>query len=176
MPDPILVDTDMLMNTDQTVRYQLLYLLNGGNAHMSFDDAAARLSLDQLNAFPPNVPYRLWHVIEHIRICQWDILEFTRNPAHVSPSFPDGLWPDRGEMADQARWDRVLAEFRADLDALKAMIEDESADLYSDLPHAAGYNILREILVVADHNAYHLGELAVLRQVMAAWPAGRIGV
>lgn len=164
------------MDADAAVRAQLLYLLDGGNAHLSFDEAVEAFPLDQVNAYPPNVPYTAWHVVEHMRICQWDILEYIRNPAHISPAWPEGTWPARDEMAGEAKWAKTLAGFRDDLQALRRMAEDETTDLYTGLPHAPQHNILREILVVADHNAYHIGELAVLRQVMGSWPAGRVGV
>jgi hypothetical protein len=161
------------MNTDQAVRDQLLALLNGGNAHLGFDEAVGGFSLEQLNAFPPEVPYRIWHIVEHLRLSQVDILEYIRDPSYVSPPWPDSFWPQPDETVDQARWEQILAGFRADLDALKAMVTDPATDLYSGLPHAPQHNILREMLIVADHNAYHIGELAVLRQVMGSWPPDR---
>ena len=162
------------MDSENAVRDQLLYLLNGGNAHLSFDEAVERFPLDQINAFPPNVSYTPWHIVEHMRLCQWDILEYIRDPKYVSPPWPEGYWPARDETVDQARWEEILAGFRTDLQALKAMVEDAATNLYSGLSHAPQHNILREILIVADHNAYHIGELAVLRQVMGAWAPGRV--
>lgn len=161
------------MSADQIVREQLLALLRGGNAHLGFDDAVADFPMDQINAEPPNVPYTPWHLLEHLRLAQWDILEFIRNPDHVSPGWPEGYWPARDEQTDQARWQKTIGDFRADLKALQDLVADPQTALYAELPHAPGYNILREILVVADHNAYHIGEFAILRQVMSTWPAGR---
>ena len=163
------------MDCDKAVRDQLLDLLNGGNAHMSFDEAVERFPLDQINLFPSNVSYTPWHIVEHMRRCQWDILEYIRDPNYVSPPWPDEYWPKPDEQADQARWEQTLNDFRADLQAFKRMVTDESTDLYAGLPHAPQHNILREVLVLADHNAYHIGELAVLRQVMGAWPSNRVG-
>lgn len=161
------------MQSDQAVRKQLLFLLDGGGAHMSFDDAVANFPLDQINTYPVNVPYTFWHLLEHLRITQWDILEFVRNPAHISPEWPAGYWPPVDAQAADVQWQQTLDSFRTDLRALRQLIEDPDTDLYRDLPHAAGYNILREILLVADHNAYHVGELAILRQVMGLWPSER---
>lgn len=162
------------MNPDSILREQLLYLLQGGNAHMSFEQAVADFPTDQMNVYPPRVSYTPWHILEHLRITQWDILEFIRNPAHVSPPFPRGYWPAPNAQASIEMWADTIAAFQSDLKALAALVADPTTDLTAELPHARGYTILREILVVADHNAYHIGELAVLRQIMNTWPANRV--
>lgn len=159
------------MSTDKTVREQLLALLRGGNAHMNFGQAVAGFPVEHINTKPPHVPYTPWHLLEHIRIAQWDILEFIRNPDHISPEWPEGYWPPSNEKADQARWQTTINNIHADLKALQELVADPDTDLYAALPHAPGYNILREILVVSDHNAYHVGEFAILRQVMETWPS-----
>jgi hypothetical protein len=158
------------MNPDEILRKHVLALLDGGNAHMTFDDAVADFPMDKINEKPPNVPYTPWHLVEHLRIAQWDILEYARNPDHVSPEWPKGYWPDRGTKADAAAWERSIQQFRDDLAAMKALVKDPATDLYSPIPHGyGGHTILREALLVADHNAYHIGELGILRQVMEAW-------
>lgn len=157
------------MSTDHVLREQLLALLRGGHAHMSFDDAVAQFPIAHINDHPPHVPYTPWHLLEHLRIAQWDILEFIRNPAHVSPPWPEGYWPQREARADAQAWDHTIAAFQADLRALQALVADPATDLAAPLSHAPEYTILREILVVADHNAYHIGEFAILRQVMETW-------
>jgi hypothetical protein len=157
------------MSSDKVMREQLLALLRGGNAHLGFDDAVANFPLEHINTKPPNVAYTPWHLLEHIRIAQWDILEFVRNPAHVSPSWPEGYWPAPGEQADEARWQQTINEFRADLKAIEDLVTDPNTDFFGPIPHAPGYTIFREILLVADHNAYHIGEFAILRQVMDTW-------
>jgi len=162
----------MLPNT--VLREQLLHLLRGGNAHMSFDEAVADFPMRFINARPPNVPYTPWHLIEHLRIAQWDILEFVRNPAHVSPDWPEGHWPPREAQADRQTWDNTIAAFREDLQAVQDMAADPAIDLFAAIPHAPSYTIFREILLVADHNAYHIGEFAILRQVMGTWPKDRL--
>jgi hypothetical protein len=136
---------------------------------MSFDQAVADFPIERINSLPPNVSYTPWHLLEHIRIAQWDILEFTRDPDHVSPRWPEGYWPSPDEQADEVKWETTISDFRADLRALQDMVEDSSTDLYAPLGHATDYTVLREILLVADHNAYHIGEFAVLRQVMDTW-------
>jgi hypothetical protein len=159
------------MQPDQITRTHLLALLRGGNAHMSFDEAIADFPPAHFNTRPPNVLYTPWHILEHIRLAQWDILEFIRNPDHVSPEWPAGYWPHPSAEADQVQWDKTIEQFQADLQVLQALVSDPNIDLYAPIPHAPDYTILREILVVADHNAYHIGEFAILRQVMGTWPA-----
>ena len=157
------------MKSDDIVREQLLALLRGGHAHMSFDQAANDFPLAYVNTRPPDTPYTLWHLLEHMRLAQWDILEFIRNPDHVSPEWPAGYWPDPQAEADASQWEQTIEAFRSDLRTLENMVKNPEVDLYADLPHATGYNILREILLVSDHNAYHIGELGILRQVMGLW-------
>ena len=153
------------------MRAQLVYVLEGRGAHMPLDDAVEDFPLSEINTKPPGVEYSFWHLLEHIRICQWDILEFTRDPEHVSPEFPVGLWPAPNATTGEAGWQATLAAIRSDLAAMIALTRDEALDLTAELPHAPGYTYLREILLVADHNAYHTGEFAILRQALGLWGA-----
>ena len=157
------------MHSDQVVREQLLALLRGGNAHISFEQAIAHFPVEHFNTKPANVSYTPWHILEHIRIAQWDILEFIRNPDHVSPQWPSGYWPHPEETVNQDQWERTISLFLANLGSLRDIVTDSDIDLYAPIPHAPDYTIFREILVVADHNAYHIGEFAILRQVMDTW-------
>lgn len=158
------------MDSDKALRKHLLTLLDGRGAHMSFDDAVADFPPEFINVKPPNVPYTPWHLIEHLRITQWDILEYTRDPEHVSPDWPVGYWPSQDTLADEAAWNDTIRRFRDDLKALKVIVIDANTDLYTPIPHGyGGHTVLREALLVADHNAYHVGELGILRQVMGAW-------
>ncbi len=157
------------MNPDTLLREQLRTLLLGGNAHMTFDEAVADFPRERMNTKPPHVTYTPWHLLEHLRIAQWDILEFIRNPKYVSPPWPEGYWPAQNAQADEAAWAKTIASFRADQRALSEIVTDSSINLSTPIPHGNGQTILREILVVADHNAYHIGEFAVLRQVMQTW-------
>jgi hypothetical protein len=157
------------MDAQKIVRKQLLELLGGGHAHMDFEEAVDRFPMEAINTAPPGSNYTPWRLLEHMRIAQWDILEFTRNPQHVSPPWPAGYWPAEGERADRQKWEHTLQSFRADRAAMQALVEDPQADLLADLPHAPGYSILREALVLADHNAYHMGEFAMMREVMNTW-------
>lgn len=160
------------MKANEVVRRELLALLDGGNAHMSFDEAVADFPPDFINKKPPNTPYSFWHFVEHLRITQWDILEFVRNPRHVSPDYPAGYRPAPESKTDAAGWRKSCDGFRVDIEALREMVRDETLDLLVPIPHAPGYNIFREILLAVDHNAYHIGEIAIMRQIMDIWPAG----
>jgi hypothetical protein len=160
-----------MMNQDQALRDQLLKLLRGGQAHMTFDEAVADFPLDQINRRPLHVPYTPWHLLEHLRITQRDILDFMCDPHYREPNWPDDYWPPQDQDASLADWTTTIDTFRADLAALVAMVDEPATDLYALVPHGQGQTVLREILLVADHNAYHIGEFAILRQIMQTWPA-----
>jgi hypothetical protein len=163
------------MEADKILRDHLLTLLQGRGAHLTFDDAVANFPPDMMNTMPPNVSYTPWHLLEHLRITQWDILEYIRNPRHVSPSWPEGYWPARAAKANPAAWQQTSNTFRNDLQVLQTMVANPQVDLLTPIPHGyGGHTILREVLLVADHNAYHIGELGILRQVMGAWPKNRM--
>ena len=159
------------MDADSILREHLLATLHGGHAYQPFDQTVADFPEAAMNSCPPNVPYTPWHLLEHIRIAQNDILEFTRDPKYVSPEWPKGYWPAADETTDRAGWEKTLQGFRADMADLVAMVKDPAINLTAPIPHAPDYTILREILLVADHNAFHLGEFAILRAVMNSWPA-----
>ena len=160
------------MTDDQRVREQLLALLRGGQAHMGFHQAVADFPPEAMNAYPPDVSYTPWHLLEHLRITQRDILDFIRDPEYESPPWPEGYWPAPDARTDEAGWQETVRRFRQDLEALQAVVADPETDLYATMPQGERYTVLREILVIADHNAYHLGEFGILRQVMGTWPEG----
>lgn len=153
------------------LRQHLIDLLQGGEAYTSFEDIVAQFPAEQMNTPAPHVSYTPWHLLEHLRIAQWDILEFIRNPAHVSAPWPEGYWPSQDARTDEAGWNQTIASFRANHQALQDLVADPTTDLMTPLPHGTGQTVLREILVIADHNAYHIGEFAILRQVMQTWPS-----
>jgi hypothetical protein len=160
----------MNASTDQSLRKHVVALLDGRQAAMTFSDAVASFPMALINTNPPNVPYTPWHLIEHLRITQWDILEYVRDPKHVSPEWPVGYWPARTAQTDPAGWQRTIDQFQADFQAMRAIVLDPKTDLFAPIPHGYnGHTILREALLIADHNAYHVGELGILRQVMNAW-------
>ena len=161
------------MDLQKVLRKELSELLRGGNAHMDFGEIVSDFPLAHINEKVSEVPYSFWQIVEHMRIAQWDILEFLRNPAHISPHYPEGYRPNPDESADRQLWRKTLADFRSDLEALDDMVQNRETDLFAPIPHARDYTVFREILLAADHNAYHLGELAIIRQVMDLWPADR---
>ena len=153
---------------DRALREHLLYLLRGGGAHIKFEEALAGFPPEFFNARAEGVPYTPWQLLEHMRIAQWDILEFSRDASHVSPPWPEGYWPDKSKEATGDDWRRSVEAFRSDLRELEALVEDTSTDLYARIPHGDGQTLLREALLVADHNAYHLGALVTLRRALEA--------
>ncbi len=157
---------------DTALRQHVLYLLGGGGAHLDFDKAVDGLPAGLRGARPPGVPHTPWRLVEHMRICQWDILEFSVNPNHVSPVFPSGYWPAGDAPPDAEAWERSLDQFRSDLNAMQQLVGDGATDLFARIPHGDGQTILREALLVADHNAYHLGQLVLVRRALGAWPEG----
>lgn len=154
---------------DKALRDQLVDLLGGGNAHISFEKAMAGIPERLRGAKPPGAPHSPWQVLEHLRIAQRDILEFSRNPKHVSPDWPSGYWPASEDPPGKQAWNKSIAMFRADLDAMKKLVAKPSTDLYARIPGGEGQTILREALVMADHNSYHLGQLILVRRLLGAW-------
>ncbi len=166
----IVKEDDQAMNADKTIREQLLALLRGGNAHMSFGDAVSGFPLKEMNRRLPNASYTVWHLLEHMRIAQWDIVDFVRNPDHISPEFPGGYWPKEDEMATVSQWKKTIQGFRLDLKSAEKIIRDPKTDFFSPIPHAKDYTVFLEILTLADHNAYHVGEFVTLRRVLNMKP------
>ena len=162
--------TQILPMSDKPLREHVLYLLRGGGAHLNFDQAIEGIPPELRGAKAAGAPHTLWRLLEHLRICQWDILEFSRDPRHISPKFPDGYWPDGDAPPHEAAWDEAVESFRADLQSMINLVANPNTDLFEPIPHGDGQTILREALLVADHNAYHLGQLVLLRRCLGAWP------
>jgi DinB family protein len=144
-------------------------------AHMSLDEAVADFPTAHVNSRPPNVSYSFWHILEHIRIAQWDLLEYVQNARHVSPAWPEGYWPAPDAATDAAGWKRTVSAIKADLRRMDRMLADPDVDIFAPVPFAGGKSVVRCTFVAIDHNAYHLGEFAILRQVMNLWPKNRKG-
>lgn len=161
------------MPDDDILRAELLELIDGEGAHMPFDEAVADFPLDAINRRPPNVAYTPWHLLEHIRIAQVDILDYIRDRAYLPPDWPEEYWPARDATATPEEFARTIEGFRADRAALRDLVADPSTDLLATIPNTPGHTIVREVRLVGDHNAYHLGEFAILRQIMGTWPADR---
>jgi len=156
------------MDKDKAMREHLVYVLGGGGAHADFESVVKDFPAELINERAENIPYTAWQLLEHMRIAQWDILEFSRDPQHVSPPWPEGYWPADDEQADSKAWKKTVAAFRADLKAMQELVEDPSTDLFAPIAHGDGQTILREALLVADHNAYHLGALVMIKRMLGA--------
>ena len=152
------------------LRQQLAELLDGDHAHADFHKAAANWPAHLVGQRPAGAPYTPWQILEHMRIAQWDILNFSLNPQHTSPSWPTGYWPP-SESPAPGEWEKSVAAFEHDLEALRRLALDPKQDLFRPIPHGAGQTLLREIMLAADHNSNHLGQLILLRRLQSAWPS-----
>lgn len=159
------------MNMDE-LRIQLIRLLDGVDARMRFDDAVADFPDDAINGRAPNVEYSPWHLLEHLRLTQADILEYVTSTNYVAKEWPREYWPDFSTSATREQFDTTLAGFRADARALRDLVRDPERDPFAVIPGTPGHTLLRQVRIVGDHNAYHIGEFAILRQVMGTWPPG----
>ena len=151
---------------DKIVREHVLKLLSGGEAHADLDAAVGDWPVQLAGAKIANFPHTAWMLLEHMRIAQWDILEFSRNPKHVSPKWPEGYWPTSEAPATEKAWTTAIAEFKKDMRAMEQLVANIKSDLYAKFPWGDGQTLLREALLVADHNSYHLGQLVMLRKCM----------
>ena len=160
------------MNSDKELRNQLTRMLTVRQAHMDFEDAVAEFPEEYINTRPPNCDYSFWHLLEHMRIAQEDIIEYILADAYQWPNFPDDYWPDKSTGTDLVGWQNTIKQFMFDRQKLVEIINDPTVDLIAPLPNSGDYqhNILREINIIANHNAYHTGELGILRQAMELWP------
>ena len=155
---------------DASLREHLVDLLRGKNAHLDFDRTVRDLPAADRGRRPEGLPHSPWELLEHLRIAQEDILAFSRDPDHASPDWPAGYWPDIPAPPDASAWDRSVAAFRADLAGLEQLVLDPSRDLHAPFPWGDGQTLLREALLVADHNAYHLGQMVDVRRLLGCWP------
>ncbi|MBZ5606760.1 MAG: DinB family protein [Acidobacteriia bacterium] len=157
------------MKESDALRQHLLDLLRSRNAHLDFDAAVANFPSNLRGKKPKGAPHTAWQLVEHLRLGQWDILEFSRNPKHVSPKWPEGYWPKTEKPPSPAAWNNSIRSFRADLIAMAKLVADKKSDLFARIPHGDGQTLLREALLVADHNAYHVGQIVLLRRLLGAW-------
>ncbi len=149
---------------DQALRKHLLYLLRESGAHITFDAVVADWPTQKAGVKVADFPHTAWMLVEHLRIAQWDILEFSRNPKHVSPAWPEGYWPSSEAPPSEQAWKASIAAVKRDLHAMEELVSDPKVDFYAPLPWGDGQTVLREALLIADHNAYHIGQLAMLRK------------
>jgi hypothetical protein len=157
---------------DAAVREQLVARLRGRGAHMPFEEAIKDFPMEQINARFPNGTYGAWALVEHLRRTQADMLDYVTNPHYVHAEWPRDYWPDENETASVEDWAQSVNGFFSDLEAFIAIVEDEETDLYAPIAWASlpeGHNLMRCVLIICDHNAYHIGEFAIMRQVMETW-------
>jgi uncharacterized damage-inducible protein DinB len=157
------------VDSNDALRSLLSKLLGWEDAHISFDAAVEGIPPESRGSRPEGAPHSPWQLLEHVRICQADILEFCRNPKYVELKFED-YWPPTAAPPTGAAWDESVARFRRDRDALKELAADGSVDLFAAIPHGSGQTYVRELVLVADHNAYHVGQLVLLRRLLGVWP------
>jgi uncharacterized damage-inducible protein DinB len=157
------------MAESETIRQHVLDLLRGRNAHADFDTVLADFPSRLRGVKPPGTAHTAWQLLEHMRIAQSDILEFSRDAKHKSPPWPEGYWPKTEAPPNAASWNNSLRSFRADWKSMAKLVADKKTDLFAKIPHGTGQTILREALLIADHNAYHLGQLVLLRRLLGAW-------
>lgn len=156
-------------DSNAAVRKQLIDLLTSGNAHQPFDAAVKNLPAELRGVKPDQLPYSIWQLVDHIRITQWDILEFSRDSTHQSPPWPSGYWPNETAPANDEEWQQTLAQIQQDRDAFITLLNDPERNLYEPFAHGDGQNLLREALLIADHTAYHVGEIIIIRRLLNAW-------
>lgn len=157
------------MKQSDALREHVLDLLRGRNAHTDFDAAVEDLPAKLRGVKPKGAPHTAWQLLEHMRLAQWDILEFSRDSKHVSPPWPEGYWPKSEAPPSPAAWNKSIQSFRADWKAMAKLVSDPKSNLFAKIPHGSGQTLLREALLVADHNAYHIGQLVLLRRLLGAW-------
>jgi len=151
---------------DAALRQHVIRMLRGQGAHLATENMLAEFPARFRGATLPGIPNTPWRLLEHLRIAQWDILEFSRDPAHLSPVFPDGYWPNTSTPPTEDAWPESVERFLADLQAMEDLVASPATDLFSPIPHGDGQTVLREALLVADHNAYHLGQLMLMRRIL----------
>jgi hypothetical protein len=155
---------------DKALREQLRKVLSWGEAHTDWKTAIDGLPKAKRGARPPGAPYSAWELLEHLRIAQWDILNFCLDPKHASPEWPKGYWPKTPNPPSDAAWDRSFEAFQKDNEAMGNLVMDPRQDLLAPIAHGSGQTILRQVLLLADHNSYHLGQLVLLRRLLGDWP------
>ena len=156
-------------SNDESLREHVVYLLEGGGAHAKFDDVIEDLPPSLRGVKPDKFPHTAWMLLEHLRLAQWDILEFSRNAKHISREWPKGYWPETEAPPSDEAWNKSIQQFRRDLKAMQHLVSNPKTDLLARIPWGDGQTILREALLVADHNAYHTAQVVDLRRLLGVW-------
>ena len=162
------------MTNDQPLRTHLVELLDGGHAYATFDKIIADFPAKLRGEVPKGLPHSSWMLLEHLRLAQWDILDFSRNPKYVAPKWPDDYWPKNPAPPSAAAWDKSVKSFQDDLNAMKKLVSDPKTDLFAKIPWGDGQTLLREALLVADHNSHHLGQMIDVRRLLGTWGKQKI--
>jgi len=157
------------MNTDQSLRKHLVELLDGAQAHATFDNVIENFPANHRGETPKGLPHSAWMLLEHMRISQHDILDFSHNPKYKPLKWPDNYWPKSASPPDAKAWDKSVKSFHEDLDAMKELVRDAKTDLFAQIPRGEGQTILREALLLADHNSHHLAQLIDVRRLLGVW-------
>jgi hypothetical protein len=160
------------MSKNEILAENLLALMTGEHSRTSFEDVVADFPMERINDNLPNADYTPWHLLEHIRFAQEDILDYMRNPEYKYRKWPDDYWPPKGKKATKAAWTKSVRDFQRDFKDVADIVKDPKTDFYKDIPWGKGETILREIVTLAKHNAFHLGEFAIIRQAMGTWGKG----
>jgi hypothetical protein len=155
---------------DTALRRRLADLIAGRGAHVDSERAIDGLPPELRGTRPPGFPHTPWQLLEHLRIAQWDLLEYCRNPDHESPEWPRGYWPEEDAPPSEQAWEESVEAFRSGLEAMAELVRDPGTDLFAEIPWSDGHTVLREALLLADHNAYHVGQIVTLRRALGAWP------
>jgi DinB superfamily len=157
------------MDSDKQLRLQIAKAIDWGEAHADLAASVADFPEELRGKIPPGLPHSAWQLLDHIRIALWDIVEFCRNPRHKSPAWPDGYWPKKPEPPSDDAWENSIQSIRDHLEDMRSLITDKKHDLLAPLPGGSGQTLLREALLIADHNAYHLGQLVLVRKALGSW-------
>ena len=158
-----------MADPQKSLREHVVYLLKGEGAHAPFDDTIKDFPADLRGKKAKDFPHSAWMLLEHLRLAQADILDYSRNPKHKSPKWPEGYWPKHEAPPNNDAWDKSIAGFRSDLKAMQALVVDPKTDLFAVLAGTDGHTVLREAMLLADHNAYHIGQLVMLRKLFGSW-------
>jgi len=157
------------MDHDKQLRQQLSKIMDWQEAHADLSAAVSNFPSELQGRVPEGFPYSAWQLLEHIRLALWDIVEFSRNARHKSPEWPEGYWPKTAAPPNTAAWEHSVKEIQQHLDEMRELISDPKRDLFAPIPHGSGQTLLRQALLIADHNAYHLGQLVLVRKALGAW-------
>ena len=157
------------MDHDKRLRQQLSKMIDWSEAHADLSAAVSGFPPELRGRVPQGLPYSAWQLLEHLRIALWDIVEFSRDARHQSPAWPEGYWPKKAAPSSEQAWDESIVSIQENLATMRKLIDDPRHDLFAPLPHGSGQTLLREVLLAADHNAYHLGQLVLVRKALGAW-------